>query len=350
MMSDEENLGDFLSITRAVHYHVVHTWRIESYEQYFSSPKCHLTFINSSIFGHDDDPGTKWTLQLFPKGDKEASSNSNPGTETISFFINLDKSSDMPELPAKYSVEILGEDRCVHKVTGDNIFKRGSGWGRSKFMKMEELLKDKAIFLVNDAMTIRCTVHYTRHVTNQERKKKRRNSNSSASTEPSKILNTDNFDSPGSPHRLAKPFPWHDVTFVISGSCVRAHKWIVAASSPSLAQLVRGSDSIIKLEGVDAEGFAQMIRFIYTGECDLVNSSYKLMAVASKFKLESLFTKCEEYLVSILNKTSCYMIYSIGDMHCSSRLKSEALRVIENLECVSDANKLSTIPGTVAII
>jgi hypothetical protein len=95
--------------------HFYHFRRIESYEQYFSSTKCHLTFINSSVFGHEDDPGTKWTLQLFPKGDKEASSNAIPGTETISFFINLDKSSDMPELPAKYSVEILGnlqQKRC----------------------------------------------------------------------------------------------------------------------------------------------------------------------------------------------------------------------------------------------
>lgn len=193
-----------------------------------------------------------------------------------------------------------GEDRIVHKVTGDNTFKRGSGWGRSKFMKMDELLKDKAVFLVNDAMTIRCTVQYTKHITNQERKKKRRNSNSSASTEPSKILNTDtNFGSPGSPQRLAHSFPWHDITFVISGSYVRAHKWIVAASCPFLAQLVRGGESVIKVEGVDAEGFAQMIRFIYTGECDLVNNSYKLMAVANKFKLESLFIKCEEYLVSV---------------------------------------------------
>jgi hypothetical protein len=98
---------------------------------------------------------------------------------------------------------------------------------------------------------------------------------------------------------LAKSFPWHDVTFVISGSYVTAHKWIVAASCPLLAQLVRGSDSIIKVEGVDADGFAQMIRFIYTGECDLVNSSSKLMAVANKFKLESLFVKCEEYLISV---------------------------------------------------
>lgn len=167
-------------------------------------------------------------------------------------------------------------------------------------MKMDELLKDKAVFLVNDAMTIRCTVQYTKHITNQERKKKRRNSNSSASTEPSKILNTDtNFGSPGSPQRLAHSFPWHDITFVISGSYVRAHKWIVAASCPFLAQLVRGGESVIKVEGVDAEGFAQMIRFIYTGECDLVNNSYKLMAVANKFKLESLFIKCEEYLVSV---------------------------------------------------
>lgn len=82
--------------------------RIESYEEYFSSKKCHLTSIHSSVFGHEDDPGTKWTLQLFPKGDKEASANGIAGSETLSFFVNLDKSSDVLELPAKYSVAIIG--------------------------------------------------------------------------------------------------------------------------------------------------------------------------------------------------------------------------------------------------
>lgn len=168
-------------------------------------------------------------------------------------------------------------------------------------MKLEELLKDKAIFLVNDAMTLRCTVQYTKHVTKQERRKKRRNSNSSASTEPSKILNTDNVspESPESPQEVAKSFPWHDVTFVVYGSYVKAHKWIVAAGSPLLAQLVAGCESVIKVEGIDANSFTQMIRFIYTGECDVANSGYKLMAVANKYKLQSLFIKCEDYLISV---------------------------------------------------
>ncbi|KAI9554216.1 hypothetical protein GHT06_019488 [Daphnia sinensis] len=349
-MSDEENLVDIYSSTRAVHYHIIHTWRIESYEQYFSSTKCHLTSIHSSVFGHEDDPGTKWTLQLFPKGDKEASNNGSPGSETLSFFINLDKSSDVLELPAKYSVAIIGDDRCAQKVTGDNTFKRGSGWGRSKFMKMEELLKDRDTFLVNDAMTIRCTVQYTKHVTSQERRKKRRNSSSSASTEPFKILNTDNLppDSPEST-QVAQSFPWHDVTFVLSGSYVRAHKWIVAASSPLLAQLVGGCESVIKVEGVDPESFTQMIRFIYTGDCDIANGGYKLMSLANKYKLQSLFIKCEEYFVSILDKSSCFMMYSLADMYSSPRLKTEALKVIESLEFIGDGNKFS-MRGTVALV
>lgn len=169
-------------------------------------------------------------------------------------------------------------------------------------MKIEDLLRDKAIYLVNDALTIRCTVKYTKHVCKHESKKKRRNSNSSASTEPAKILNTDNIppDGPESPtHRLPQSFPWHDVTFLVSGSYIRAHKWILTASSPLLAQLVRGNDPLIKIDDVDPEGFSQMIRYIYTGDCDLVHSSFKLMAVANKFKLLSLFSKCEDYLMSV---------------------------------------------------
>lgn len=65
--------------------------------------------ITSSVFCRDDDPGTRWVLQLFPKGDKDAIAHaSNSPGENISFFINLDKSSDVSEMYAKYSVNIVG--------------------------------------------------------------------------------------------------------------------------------------------------------------------------------------------------------------------------------------------------
>lgn len=88
--------------------------RVENFEQYFSSTKCQVTSIHSGAFGLDDDPGTKWSLQLFPKGDKDASSG-NSGSETLSFFINLDKSSDILELPAKYSVAVVGNG-CLKRL------------------------------------------------------------------------------------------------------------------------------------------------------------------------------------------------------------------------------------------
>lgn len=204
-----------------------------------------------------------------------------------------------------------GDDRCTIKVTGDNTFKRGSGWGRSKFMKLEEVLRDRAIYLIDDALTVRCTVHYTKHTTSMKPSgKRRRGSNCSTLIEPAKILNTDNLSSPESPRRNTETFPWYDVTFVVSGSYIRAHKWILAASSPLLAQLVHENEPIIKIDGIDLESFSQMVRFIYTGDCDFVNGCYKLLAIASKYKIAHLLNKCEDYLISVRqSKTSRFSGY-----------------------------------------
>lgn len=90
------------------------------------------------------------------------------------------------------------------------------------------------------------------------------------------------------------------------------------------------------MEGVsDPDAFHQLIRFIYTGECDLTadENAYRLLALASKFRLLSLMKKCESYLLSILDKSNCYVTYSWADMCSANHLKMEAAKIISESTC-----------------
>lgn len=175
--------------------------------------------------------------------------------------------------------------------------------------------------------------------------KARDRSISNASTVTGKIINTDGINSPNSHLASGKgvyqqPMPWHDVTLLVGGNEIYAHRWILASSCPALAQLVSGQDATVEVEaGVDPDTFSQMIRFIYTGEVDLVTegNAYKLLAVASKYRLLSLMTKCENHLLASLDKNNCYITYSWADISCAGHLKTEAAKIIESLGFVGSS-------------
>ena len=231
----------------------------------------------------------------------------------------------------------------MQKVEGNNTFKRGSGWGRSRFIRMDELLREKSTFLLDDTFVVRCTIEYTKSVTTEEKP--------AVMNETTKILNTDGIHHDSQQHlTINNGAPWHDVTLLVGGNEIYAHRWILSASCPVLAQLVAGQEAVVKVEGVtDPEAFSQMIRFIYTGEVDLVTegNAYKLLAVASKYRLLPLMTKCESHLLASLDKNNCYITYSWADLTCASHLKSEAAKFIDSL---SSQGKSSQPPTTVSSV
>ena len=89
---------------------------------------------------------------------------------------------------------------------------------------------------------------------------------------------------------------------------------------------------MVVVEDEDASAFAQMVRFIYTGDCDLDSKTCQLMKVAGKFQIQPLLNKLESHLVAMLNKTNCFMVYSWADLCKSAHLKAEAFKIIESLE------------------
>ena len=130
-------------------------------------------------------------------------------------------------------------------MSSDNVFKRGSGWGRSVFLKYDELTSQKEVYLKNDTLQIRCTVKYIKPTTCLKRKSNSSSSDSSAFTEPlPKILNIQQPEnqlgslSPlNNRSRSERSFDFHDIVLSVGGVEFPAHKWILSSASPQLSKL-----------------------------------------------------------------------------------------------------------------
>ena len=127
-----------------------------------------------------------------------------------------------------------------------------TGWGRSVFLKYDELLCNKQIYLKHDILKIRCTVKYIKPTTNLAAKRKK--SISSVSTEPQhKILNIQPDNRLGSlspsnnvSHHENSVVDFHDVILSVGGTEIYAHKWILTKASPLLAKLGKREHWTIK--------------------------------------------------------------------------------------------------------
>lgn len=185
-------------------------------------------------------------------------------------------------------------------------------------MKLEELLKDRSVYLPDDGLTLRVKIEYAKHVTEME--KRRKNSvnmgNSvisikaslspctiaSSAAETTKAANPNKRPNmePCHVESTRNAMDWYDVTFSVSGTRIHAHRWIVNSACPALIDLIQQSnDSVVYVEGVEAATFTELIRFVYTGSCDFTNYSYKLLTIGHRFRFPTLQLKCEEYLLTV---------------------------------------------------
>lgn len=126
----------------------------------------------------------------------------------------------------------------MQKVTGEKTFKRGSGWGRSNLMTLEELAKERNVFLVDDTFSVRCTVEYTKSVTTDfdatTKSSSTRSLLESSTNSLTKIVDHEDIsdvtrNSGSEAHNRSRycnqQMPWHDVTFSVAGQEIHAHRF-----------------------------------------------------------------------------------------------------------------------------
>jgi len=126
-----------------------------------------------------------------------------------------------------------------------------------------------------------------------------------------------------------------DISFIVTGQVIRAHKLILSARSPVFAAMFqldmkeKGMDHIVIPE-MAPDIFRALLRFIYTDQVQLTDSNVpQLLAAANQFLLPSLKSKCEEFIMEHLTTENCVEMLTLADLHNALLLKRRATELFQ---------------------
>eukprot|EP00270_Netrium_digitus_P004973 TRINITY_DN16483_c0_g1_i1.p1 TRINITY_DN16483_c0_g1~~TRINITY_DN16483_c0_g1_i1.p1 ORF type:complete len:406 (+),score=39.66 TRINITY_DN16483_c0_g1_i1:134-1351(+) len=269
--------------------------------------------------------GYKWAIYFYPDG-----KNAEDTSQYVSLFIALaSEGTDVRALFELTMLDLSGRER--HKVhshfdraleSGPYTLKyRGSMWGYKRFFRRSAL--ETSDYLKDDCLQISCKVGVV--VTEVEGPK-----------QPVVI--------PIPPSQMGADFEYLlrnedecDVSFMVGGEIIRAHKLILAARSPVLKALLYGPmrdkrESEIPVRDMEPSVFKAMLHFIYTDTLPDMGSSsltpimaQHLLAAADQFALDRLRLMCEAKLCETVDVETVATTLALAEQHNAERLKRVCL-------------------------
>ncbi|KAJ1691013.1 hypothetical protein LUZ63_015168 [Rhynchospora breviuscula] len=118
-----------------------------------------------------------------------------------------------------------------------------------------------------------------------------------------------------------------DVTFEVDGEIFNAHRVVLAARSPVfMAELfgpmVEGNKKCIKLEGMMAEVFKDLLHYIYTDKIQDVGTKFNqhLLEAADRYALDGLKKICEDRLCRDITLDTVVSSLGLADQHNCGKL------------------------------
>ncbi|VAH13796.1 unnamed protein product [Triticum turgidum subsp. durum] len=146
-----------------------------------------------------------------------------------------------------------------------------------------------------------------------------------------------------------------DVEIEAGGETFAAHRWMLAARSPTFkAELaLTTATNMLHIDGMDAAVFKAMLHFIYTDtlpkEVELATMAKPLLVAADKYKLERLKLICEEELCGHIGVHSVVAaMLALAEQNCCRVLKEACTQFLSepgNLKAAmatSDFEQLKT--------
>ncbi|KAF8687297.1 hypothetical protein HU200_042978 [Digitaria exilis] len=129
-----------------------------------------------------------------------------------------------------------------------------------------------------------------------------------------------------------------DVTFVVGGESFPAHKILLAARSPVFmaeffGHMKESHSRRVEVEGMEADVFRGMLRFIYTddvaaAELDVSSMAEHLLAAADRYGLERLKVICERKLAGGIGVDTAAATLALAEQHGCSVLKARCVEFI----------------------
>ena len=125
-----------------------------------------------------------------------------------------------------------------------------------------------------------------------------------------------------------------DVTFVVHQKRLPGHKFVLASRSSVFFAMFYGpiaeSNSEVKITDCeDPNHFLEFLKFLYTDDCNLTWSNlFIMMYLADKYFVTQLFTRCEDFLKSQLNKDTALLALQEAEKYNNAELTQRSLEVI----------------------
>nr|CAD7608737.1 unnamed protein product [Timema genevievae] len=161
---------------------------------------------------------------------------------------------------------------------------------------------------------------------------------------------------------LMRNVKWSDVTFVVGRSSeeeetLRAHKLLLAASSPVFEAMLYGSlaeSGPVRVTDLKPRTFLALLEYVYTDESNFqeMEDAFETLYAAKKYLLPQLVTRCNEYISSLLRFSNvCFVLEFAMGIH-EERLSEKCLLFIgQNArEVLSHSSFLSIKQSTLAVI
>ncbi|KAF3340936.1 BTB/POZ and MATH domain-containing protein 2 [Carex littledalei] len=269
--------------------------------------------------------GYNWIINFYPDGQNKNDK------DFISFFLQLE--SEATDVKAKMSFTVLQQNgdpsnmSIASQVCSWTFKGANKGWPQFK----DRIEFEESEHLKDDAFTVKCTVKVIKRI-------KLEVTNSYGIIVPPSNL-SQNWAS------LLESGNGADVTFVVNGERIKAHRCVLAARSVVFNAELFGCmkekwTDTITLEDIETPVFKSMLYFIYSDslpdfegtsddECekkDLRLMAQHLLVAADRYQLERLRLMCEDLLCKNLGVSNAATTLILAEQHNCSQLKKECLK------------------------
>ncbi|KAL5220487.1 hypothetical protein ABZP36_025200 [Zizania latifolia] len=295
-------------------------------------------FIRSGTFAVG---GYDWGIRFYPNGLNEAY------TQYVSVYLEL-LSKDSATY-ASYDLRLVNQEtglpQSVLSESTPGLFKSSGitrfAKGRSSFMLRTNLEMGELGYIKEDCLIIECVVTVI---------KKPQLSNPTVYSEI-KVQTSGLSDHYG---KLLLEQEGADVTFVVEGEKIAAHKIVLAARSPVFkaelyGQMKEKNARRITVRDMRPHVFRALLRFIYTDSLpdmdDLGGDDYSdmiglLLVAADRYAMDSMKSQCERILSELLDVKTLAVTLALADKHNCSGLKDVCI------EFIAASNKMDAIVAT----
>ena len=188
-----------------------------------------------------------------------------------------------------------------------------------KLIHLDMIMKDPALYLPNDTLTVLCTIHYLSPESYEE---------------DTGRLETPSSDVVWLMQNVLKKSQFSDVVITAGGKEFPAHRAILAECSDVFrtmfnADMVEKRDGRVTIKDLSAEVMSDLLTYVYTDCAPNVRElASELLVAAEKYNISRLKVACEEELMRTMEVDNVVDRLIESDMNSAFQLRDAALQFV----------------------